>query len=52
MDPWKDSSMTLRHLHGLICQRFNYDASKRINAVIGVPANFTHFQRAETMRAG
>ena len=46
MDPWKDSSMTLRHLHRLSCPRFNDDTAAKIKAVISVPANFTHFQRA------
>ena len=52
MYPWKDRAMTLRHLHGLVCRRFNYDTAAKIRAVISVPAYFTHFQRAETMPAG
>ena len=52
MYPWEVTAMFLKHLHGLICQRFNYDAATKIKAVISVPAYFSHFQRAETMRAG
>ena len=32
MYPWKISSMTIRHIHGLICQRFNYDTDAKIKA--------------------
>ena len=52
MCPWKISAMTLRHFHGLICKRFNNDTATKVRAVISVPAFSTHFQCAETMRAG
>ena len=52
MYPWKVSSTLLRHLHGLAYKRFDDDAATKTKAVIGVPVNLTHFQRAETMRAG
>ena len=52
MDPWEVSSTILRHLHGLVCKKFNYDDATKVKAVISIPANFTHFRRAETMRAG
>ena len=46
MYPWNDSSMTIRHIHGLTCKRFDYDTDAKIKAVISVRAYFTRFQCA------
>ena len=39
--------MTLKHLHDLTCQSFDFNHLKKIKAVIGVPVHFTHSQRGD-----
>ena len=50
--PWELCAMILRHLHDLVCRRFNCNSGMKVGAVVTVPVYFTHFQRAEMARAG
>ena len=49
--PWEISAMFLKFLHDRVCERHAFDTKKELNAVISVPANFTHFQRRDTAKA-
>ena len=54
--PWEISAMVLTHLHDRIVEHCHIGASDprrstTIDAVISVPAYFTHFQRVDTIQA-